>query len=98
MYLNGIGAQKMKFPNSRSGINLCSIIKLCGIYDLRFLFILTYVLLFCSGECGMFAIKHIEYMMTGRDTKSITTEKMPEFRNEWSLNLFYQAILMCNND
>ena len=83
----------MKYPNSVTGINICSIIKLCSIYDLLIIFILTYgVLVLCSGDCGMFAIKYIEHLMTGRDIKSITSEKMQDFRNEWCMDVFFQAI------
>ena len=48
------------------------------------------VMIFCSGDCGMYAIKYIEHLLCGLPLDTIINDNMSLFRKKWSVDLWYQ--------
>ncbi|KAL6333970.1 hypothetical protein AAG906_000021 [Vitis piasezkii] len=47
----------------------------------------------CSGDCGMFVIKYVEYLMHNHPLKSLTSARMDWFREKMAAELFYMKYL-----
>lgn len=50
------------------------------------------VMIFRSGDCGMYAIKHIEHLLCGLKLDTIIDANMSLFRKKWSVDLWYQDV------
>lgn len=47
---------------------------------------------YCSGHCGMYAIKHIEQMVMQRELDNIKDETMVQFRQEEVVDIFNEFV------
>ncbi|KAL6323807.1 hypothetical protein AAG906_003428 [Vitis piasezkii] len=47
----------------------------------------------CSGDCGMFVVKYVEYLMYNHPLKSLTSARMDWFREKMAVELFYMKYL-----
>ncbi|XP_062092482.1 uncharacterized protein LOC133798262 [Humulus lupulus] len=45
-----------------------------------------------SGDCGMFAIKHIEHLVVRLPLDTVIDENIQHFRTKWYVDLFYQNL------
>ncbi|XP_062113626.1 uncharacterized protein LOC133824678 [Humulus lupulus] len=46
-----------------------------------------------SGDCGVYAVKHIEHLMVDLPLETICDENVEVFRNKWTTDLWYQNLL-----
>ncbi|XP_060969916.1 uncharacterized protein LOC115695232 [Cannabis sativa] len=45
-----------------------------------------------SGNCGMYAMEHIEHLMLDRSLEHVHDDNMLTFRHRWCVDLFYQNL------
>ena len=57
-----------------------------------YLYYIDVVMIFCSGDCGMYAIKHIEHLLCGLKLDTIIDDNMSLFGKEWYVDLWYQDV------
>ncbi|KAM6553330.1 hypothetical protein CsatB_014092 [Cannabis sativa] len=45
-----------------------------------------------SGNCGVYAMEHIEHLMLDRSLEHVHDDNMLTFRHRWCVDLFYQNL------